>query len=505
MDLHQNPRTLAGPNTRDTHAEFRHARHSNGNHPFPAANMISMGQEPLSASPRDTLLSYLPAFIKSSSSNDEPDFHFSLWEPTVGSSISGLTQPLTPPERRIVEYQKGHLVRHISQFRAPNSRFGPAAAVLRGAPCRSDENLDGNAGLPMPPPSVDIIRDGEDLTVMLNYSRIREQMARFSYTLDNVMESRLVLIDAGSDRNVLVTRSTKAARLEEGSTRATCTKNGSPQAKPSVTSRFSCNSHKESATFDNVKRVGEATGTQGVVDATEAKRISVTGLLDWSNCIFGDPLMAKVFSRNPSDDFLRGPRHTGIDGIVAPNFHEHARVVISTQGNKYATNDTVPNDVVVLVPATKHYGAGKSHGRWIARTRETPGGSDERMKDCNNNNNADEEDNSAAIRLLLYECYHATVCVIKTFYRTRPPAESKQREMAARRHLTEVLHKLSQVQSEPVGNSHDNSNASRNSGGSGSSGGSGGDGKGPKSRRASGDGDDEADGWPIKRRRSEVG
>ncbi|KAK7943276.1 uncharacterized protein PG986_012389, partial [Apiospora aurea] len=515
MDLHRNPRTLAGSNTRDTHAEFRHARHSNGIHPFQAAGMISMGQESLAASPRDTLLSYLPAFIKSSSSNDEPDFHFSLWEPTVGNSISGLTQPLTPPERRIVEYQKGHLVRHISQFRAPNSRFGPAAAVLRGAPSRSDENLDDNAGLPMPPPSVgsngfptwsfafrslveDIIRDGEDLTVMLNYSRIREQMARFSYTLDDVMEPRLVLLDAGSDRNVLVTRPTQAARLEEGSTRATGTKNGTPQAKPPRNEEWSMPLKQNEL----------------------VSRASWTGV----TASLVTPLMAKVFSRNPSDDFLRGFRGQPPNPSSSSSA-EIARDIPASTASLPPTSMNTPEFLTPLkaanMPPTTRFRMrplssspprsttmpGRATADGLPGHGIPLGGSDERMKDCNNDNNnkADEEDGSAAIRILLYECYHAIVCVIKTFYRTRPPAESKQREMAARRHLTEVLHKLSQVQSEPVGNGHDNSNSSRRSGGSDGSGSSGGDGKGPKSRRASGDGDDEAGGWPIKRRRSEVG
>ncbi|KAK8044837.1 hypothetical protein PG993_004861 [Apiospora rasikravindrae] len=501
--------------------------------PFKATNMISMNRESSSASPGDTLLSYLPALVKSSSSNKEPDFPFSLWEPTVGSSISSLTEPLTPPERRMVEYQKGYLVRHISQFRARNSRFGPAAAVLGCAPSRSGANMEGNGGLPMPPPSggldgfatwsvafhalvEDIIRDGEDLTVMLDYTRIREQTARLSYALDNVMESRLVLLDAGSDGNVLVTRYTKAARLEEESTRAICTKDGNPQARPSLTSRLSCNSQKEGATFDNVKRVGEVVGTQRVVDATEAARISVTGFLDWSNCIFGDPLMVKVCSRNPSDDFLRGFRGQPPDPSSSFNA-EMARDIPSSKKSLPPTPMNTPESVSPLtttsmLPTTRFHMMpssscpprrtmlpGRATADRLPGQEKAPGDSAERVKD--RNTNADEEDSSAAIRLLLYECYHAIVCVIKTFYRTCPPEESKEREMAARMHLTEVLHKLSQIQPEPVGNSRDNSNSGR-SGGSGSS---GGDGKWFKSRRASGDDDDEPDGWPIKRRKSEVG
>lgn len=405
-------------------------------------NMVSMDQDVSSTTSGGPLLSYLPAVIASSASRETLGAPFSLWEPTMGDSISSLPGPLTPLERRAVEYQKGYLVRQISQFRAPNSRFGPAIAVLGGTPSPSDGSMESSSGLPMPPSSVgsesvatwstaflalmeNILRDGEDVALMINYSLIRGHLARLSYTLDDVTDSRLVLLDAANDANVLVTRSRKEEQLGDASTRAgVATKPGAP-TKCSLSRGLRCYSHKEvGTTRDGFKPVGGASGMQGAADAAETNHISVTGLQDWSNCVFGDPLIVKAFSRNPSDDFLRGFRGQPPLPPVTPTC-------------------------------------------------------------CS----VDEQNSSAAVRLLLYECYHAIVGVVKQFYHPSPP-QSTQGETVARRRLTDVLIKLGQMQRGLVGN-HNSSGSS--------------DGRRPKSRRANDGGDGDDDGLPMKRAKSETG
>ncbi|KAK8069230.1 hypothetical protein PG994_005846 [Apiospora phragmitis] len=485
--------------------------------PFQAANMMSMDQEPSSATPGDPLLSYLPAVITSSTFNDKLGSPFSLWEPAIGCAISSLAEPLTPPERRTVDYQKGHLIRLISQFRAPNSRFGPAIAVLGGAPPPYYANMDGNGGLPVPTSSVgsgsvatwstaflalmeNIIRDGEDLTININYSRIRSHMDRLSYALDDVMEPRLVLFDAGSDDNVLVTRSTKRAQIENGSSRTAHTNNGSPQERSLLTGGSSSSSCKECATSYNVKRVGETTGIQGAVDSIRPIRISVTGLQDWSNCLFGDPLMVKAFNQSPSDDFLRGfrgqpPGYPSSSTAEMPRDIPAAKTPVpSTPMN--TPKSISPPGVINIPPQTRfHMTASSSPSlpRIIAPVGATTGGLSGQGKTNGgrDGNNVDEENSSAVIRLLLYECYHATYCAVKQFCHPLR-AESSELEDAARRRLTEVLCKLDQVQREPVGNSNNGSSSS--------------DGRRPKSRRADDSDDDDGGGeWPMKRRRSEAG
>ncbi|KAK7992300.1 hypothetical protein PG988_001094 [Apiospora saccharicola] len=420
-------------------------------------NMVNMDQEVSSATCGDTLLSYLPAVIASSTSREALGAPFSLWEPAMGDLVSSLPGPLTPLERRVVEYQKGYLVRQISQVCAPNSRFGPAVAVL--GPGRL-------WGLPMPPASAglesvatwstaflalmeSILRDAEDVALMINYSLIRRHLARLSYTLDDVTESRLVLFDAANDANVLVTRSSREEQLEDGLPR---------------------HSHK-----------GQATAMQGAIDAAETNPISVTGLQDWSNCVFGDPLMVKAFSRNPSDDFLRGfrgqpPGHPSSSTARTP------RDIQPTSTSLPPTPMNTPPPPCIIAPG----------GATAAAAGGGGGGGDEKGENrCH--------------------CYHATAGVVKQFYRPSPP-QSRQCGTAARRRLTEVLAKLEQIQRGPAGTNRSNNSSSSisissssSSGGGGGGGGSSSDGRRPKSRRTNdGSGDDGA-GWPKERARSKTG
>ncbi|KAK7931967.1 hypothetical protein PG985_002679 [Apiospora marii] len=462
--------------------------------PLQATNMVSMVQEASSTISGDSLLSYLPAVIASSASRETLGAPFSLWEPTMGDSISSLPGPLTPLERRVVEYQKGYLVRQISQFRAPNSRFGPAIAVLGGTPSPSDGSMESKGGLPMPPSSVgsesvatwstaflalmeNILRDGEDVALMINYSLIRGHLARLSYTLDDVTDSRLVLFDAASDANVLVTRSSKDEQLKDGSPKAGITKNAGRQTKSSLTSGSPCYSHREAGTTkDSFKCVGGASGMQGAADVAETNHISVTGLQDWSNCVFGDPLMVKAFSRNPSSDFLRGFRgqSPGLGDVQAATTRLPP-TPMNTPGSSSRLRTSLSPCIIVPDDSTRAAGGLSGKGR-------SCDDGDEKVESCCN---VDEQYSSAAIRLLLYECYHATVGVVKRFYRPSSP-QSTQGETAARRRLTDVLIKLGQIQRGPVGGH--NSSSRR-----------------PKSRRAN-DGDDgDGGGLPMKRAKPETG
>lgn len=470
--------------------------------PLQATNMmVRMDQEASSTTSGDSLLSYLPAVIASSASRETLGAPFSLWEPAMGESISSLPAPLTPLERRVVEYQKGYLVRQISQFRAPNSRFGPAIAVLGGTLSPSDERLENRDGLPVPPSSVgsesvatwstaflalmeSILRDGEDVALMINYSLIRGHLARLSYTLDDVTESRLVLFDAANDSNVLVTRSSKE-ELKGGSTRVGIAKNASSQ-----TSGNPRCSHKEvGTTKENFERVGEATGMPGAVDAATTTHISVTGLQDWSNCVFGDPLMVKAFSRNPSDAFLRGfwgqpPVQTPSSTAKMPRDVQAATTSVSPTPMNTSEPSSLPT-VAASPPTTQFYGL-SGPGRMC-------GGRDEKME---TRYNVDEQNSSAEIRLLLYECYHATVGVVKQFYRPSP-SQGTQCDTMARRRLTDVLAKLGQIQRGPVGITNSNGSSSSTSTSS--------NGRRPKSRRTNDGADNDGDGLPMKRAKSETG
>ncbi|KAK7976358.1 endo-1-3(4)-beta-glucanase [Apiospora arundinis] len=437
----------------------------------------------------------------------------------------------------MVEYQKGHLIRRISQLRAPNSRFGPAIAVLGGSVTfSSDTSIAGGGGGGLPPlaPPVgsngsetwstafqammeESLRDGEDTSITLPYTPIRRHVNRLSHTLDDVVESCLVLLDAGSDANVLVARSNKKDNAQSpghildgpvsSGTEYYVENNASPRAPSSSSSP----QHSPPSSTSPEKAIA---------------RIRVSGLQDWSNCIFGDPLMVDVFSRNPSDDFLRGFR--GQPPASAPMEIPSGSQATSTTSlpptPMNTPESTSPPTVIKmpskpqflpltpylsssLPPPTPHSlmpgGAtiGGFSGDWASH-RSGGSGDDERVA---NRSTLDGEDSNAAIRLLLYECYHATVCVVKQFYRPSPP-ESTQRELAARRRLAEVLRKLELVQQHgPIAatsRSGGSSSSSTSNSGNDTGSGMGDNNRRPKSRRASEWDDEDANEWPTKRARS---
>jgi len=107
-----------------------------------------------------------------------------------------------------------------------------------------------------------VLRDGEDKAVLLPYEVVRAHYKRLSYHLDSVLLPRLLILDIGNDRNVMVERGLD----EEGSAKV------------------------------------------------PAEGVRVTGLRSWSQGIFGDPLLADCFD-DPSEGCLEGWREGGEDII----------------------------------------------------------------------------------------------------------------------------------------------------------------------------------------------
>ncbi|ORY67091.1 uncharacterized protein BCR38DRAFT_482730 [Pseudomassariella vexata] len=353
-----------------------------------------------SATRKSPLLEYIPAVVSSSASSPKLGSAFNMLEPTRGTSMFGLDKPLTRAERRSVDFQKGQLIRRISSMKAPNAKFGPVVAVI-GAPSPvstqhgTPMSLVGSGGVETWTQAFlsmveGILRDGEDMAVMMSYSLIRSHVQRLSHLLDAVTESRLVVLSAVNDDNLLVSRGTASRGIDEAGTKLSrgsavnsSTRGGAPRRKgrDDKPDELGCES--------------ESTNNEEYDDhPPEPTNLAVTGLRDWSSSIFGDPLLASVFSQNPSADFLRGFHQPVKDGTEPP---------ANTR-----KRDTPP--------------LGHSHG------------DDGIIQDLEN----------APIRLLLYECYHAAVCVIKQFYRPAGAASTK-REMEARKRLANVLSRLEDV------------------------------------------------------------
>ncbi|KAJ3468404.1 hypothetical protein MRS44_002469 [Fusarium solani] len=173
-----------------------------------------------SSSERTThsLSGYLPILVRHESTGGGLAVEYNLSRPSRGAAVSALSKPLTRRERRIVDFQVGQLLRRISTQVSPTRRFGIAADVLSVPPSvvhNPSRRLEGGLHESRGAESwrvafhnlmEAILRDGEDLTIMLNYTTIRRHFYRFEHLLDAVTEPRLVVLDAGEDSNTLVIR-----------------------------------------------------------------------------------------------------------------------------------------------------------------------------------------------------------------------------------------------------------------------------------------------------------
>lgn len=310
----------------------------------------------------------LPTFVHASIELPNPlEAPHLFLSPAVGTPLAlALSQTRTPiagSDRRGVDRQTGTLMRKLARLTSPTGRWGSVAAVVplslsrshsqpgpglgrshsQGASSKT-ELITGSKPRPLSITSGSngaeswslafhgllegILRDGEDMAVAVPYAAIRRNFRRLANVLDGVVVPRLVVVDGGDEVNVLVEQ-----RASEGN----------------------------------------------------KMDWAVSGLQDWSSSLFGDPLVASIFSDGPSEAFLEGFSGTSSTGLVAGALR-------------------VSRDVIDDLPG-------------------------------------------ASVRLMLYQMYHALVCIVREFY--RPRVDSSKRELAARKRLNEVLAKLADVADDP--------------------------------------------------------
>ncbi|KAJ0298134.1 hypothetical protein COL5a_007831 [Colletotrichum fioriniae] len=291
-------------------------------------NVTETGDSPKSTSPVATyesgtshsdvtvqeLRALVPTLISHTAASNELGLEYNLVKPTLGIPISELSPPLSSAERRTIDFQIGQLYRQLCEQVSPTGRFGPAFAVL---PTRAPSPATD----PTKPPRRDVaarlmeskgvhswtvafhsmleavLRDGEDMQVMLGYSAIRRQFKRFEHVLDGIKTPRLVAVDVGKDVNTLVLR-------KRGPEDDVSLVEDRPRERLQRTDRHGSDANSEDGD-------GYDTGSDSRDDSTSLTLqhddgIVMAGMKDWSNFIFGDPLFALNVGREPSGDFLAG-------------------------------------------------------------------------------------------------------------------------------------------------------------------------------------------------------
>ena len=287
------------------------------------------------------------------------DSPYTFLRPSPGTPLALLPAPLPPTTRRAVDKQVGSLLRRLATLRSPTGGFGPLAAVIP-TPITDTTHENharkqlgvggaiGNGGaktwgLAFEALLEGILRDGEDMAVGIPYGAARKQLRRLGWVLERVKVARLVIVEGGKEENVKVDVGGEAGGEGEGSGK------------------------------------GEREGV-------------VTGLHDWSTCVFGDPLFAAVFSEGVSEGFMEGFNGRG-----------------SAEGD------------IIEVGMSTSTSAGGGFRLCV---------SDAAVDDVQ----------GAPVRLLLYQMYHALVDIVREFH--RPRVDSSKREMEGRKRLSEVLGKL---------------------------------------------------------------
>ncbi|KAK0611162.1 hypothetical protein B0T14DRAFT_500322 [Immersiella caudata] len=275
----------------------------------------------------------LPALIHAS--YDLPnalESPFTILQPCRGTPLALASPPLSNATRDAISKQTGSLFRRLATLRSPTSGFGPAAATI-----------------PLKEPSQ---RRVQPLGIggAIGNGGAKSWSLAFQAMLEGILRD-------GEDMAVGI---------------------------PYVAARkqFSRLGH----VLDGVQTARLVAVDGAAEDNVLVQDGMVTGLSDWSNCLFGDPLFATVFSEGPTEAFMEG-------------FNDSSSTTTSTDIGTFqlTTSDAVVEDVA-----------------------------------------------TAKVRVLLYGMYHALVSVVKEFY--RPRVDSGGREMEGRRKLNEVMGRLAGIE-----------------------------------------------------------
>ncbi|KAH6649639.1 hypothetical protein F5144DRAFT_12927 [Chaetomium tenue] len=354
-----------------------------------------------------SLLPLLPTLLRHGRETHLPNSSFAVYEPVNGTPLSLLSSEPTPTARREIDCQLGALFRDLNTLTSPTGRFGPLAAVIDPSSGPGTPQPAGSRGKTPRLPQVltesglsatggagtwsvafhsmmeGVLRDGEDMAVVISYPTIRRHFRRLGYLLDDVTTGRLVIVEGAGRGNVLV--EDVGGQQEDAERGKEVGDDGKESGK-----------NKGKATDEKVVAEGEDNEEKGEPDTTQKRdtqsqqNLKLTGLRDWSSAIFGDPLLASVFSDPhqplPSSAFLEGFNGKKPDPSADSR---HTKL-------PYPLNPTTI-----------------------------------------------ENSDTAWIRLLFYQVYHTVTRIVSEFY--RPRQDSSARELEARKKLNEVLAKLAEV------------------------------------------------------------
>lgn len=224
------------------------------------------------------LLGLVPKLLKHSTNSRELASPYTIIEHTSGELLSNLAPFLSIPERRDIDRQIGSMARMLADLTSPIDTFGMVNKVLsdpdRPASPRASPIIGCNTWSEGFNTLLEgILRDGEDMAVLLPYEVIRSHFQRLAGRLDAVTVPRLVILDVNDPRNAMIERD--------------------PDDEETI---------------------------------LPSEKVRVTGLQNWSQGVFGDPLIASCFDQ-PTEGFREGWDAAGED-IIEDEENSETRLLL---------------------------------------------------------------------------------------------------------------------------------------------------------------------------------
>ncbi|KAK4041007.1 hypothetical protein C8A01DRAFT_34947 [Parachaetomium inaequale] len=359
-----------------------------------------------------SLLPLLPTLLRHGQETHLANSSFAVYDPVSGAPLSLFSPEPSLSTQREIDRQLGALFRNLAAITSPTGRFGPLAAVVdtktpqpAAGPSQGKApklpkvliegglSVTGGAGtwsVAFHSMLEGVLRDGEDMAVLISYPTIRRHFRRLGYLLDEVTTGRLVVVEGAGRGNVLVEGTEVGEQQQQEQQQR---RDGEEQEEdvedPEGGEEAVKDEERAGKEADSAEKGESKTTTIHQKDDTQPQQTpKLTGLRDWSSAVFGDPLLATIFSdphqQPPSAAFLEGFNDEKLDPDPR---HTHL---------PYPLNRAIIEGV-----------------------------------------------DTAWIRLLFYQAYHAVARIVSEFY--RPRQDSSARELEARRKLNEVLAKLAEV------------------------------------------------------------
>lgn len=330
------------------------------------------------------LLSFLPQLMGHGTARHLAQGEYIITRPAPGMPRAALGVSLDTAQQDDLDLQTGRLLRHLSSQVSPNGKFGTALAIL--SPRSGDESA-GRVGERASTPDRDSCYEKwSDAFISLLESALRDAedfkvAIRYEAVRDHVNRFKHFLDAVSMPRLVVVDAGEEQLTL--------VTPVGS---EVDIAGRW-CDMHGPDDSLLKARQLASPTAGPNGEEASDSDSASqqakvgqgrvsasfvVTGIRGLGNSVFGDPLFASVLSRNATPKIWSGFMPVMAERLSATTSPHHGS----------------------LLDDAAHI----------------------------------------EVRRLLYECHHAVVAIVREYCRRQ--SDSDDREMPARKRLTQALRRL---------------------------------------------------------------